>query len=415
MTMDYLDEATIEVKQHHHEAKASVDGAAHVSLDGVTPLKNQAQNLLDLQGFSFHDNNLLNAGAELLSLCVSVSRMERPEDFHRFRQGLTRSITELKQRIAGYDYPPSVADKTCFLFCIVLDELILHSDWAEDSGWENQTLVGELFGMRDGGEQFYIVAEKALSQPNMLADLLELIYIFIKIGFRGQYRQVGRDHLDQLIQQIETVVFRTRPTVPFQLTTKVQQPKPVKPGKQARFTLQMLIFVAGVLLAWGATSYWYKSSFEQRAREFMTLAEFSDTYLSVADEEEVVYVSTVEEMQRAARFYGTPEKPAQLSEPVSTPNIEVSDEAEKPQVSASSESKGRWQVQLATVNQAKQGEAFIERYGLRGLGAIVEPWKSQYRVLIIAADRPQARSVVERVRSKGISDAFFIFSNQQNR
>lgn len=411
MTMDYLDEATIEVKQHPHEAKASADGGAHVALDGAAALKNQAQNVLDLQGFSFHDNNLLNAGAELLSLCVGVTRMQRPEDLHRFRQGLTRSITELKQRIAAYDYPPSVADKTCFLFCIVLDELILHSEWAEDSGWENQTLVGELFGMRDGGEQFYIVAEKALSQPNMLADLLELIYIFIKIGFRGQYRQVGRDHLDQLIQQIETVVFRTRPTVPFQLTTKVQQPKAVKPGKQARFALQMLTFVAGIVLAWGATSYWYTSSFEQRAREFMTLAEFSDTYLNVADEEEVVYVSTVEEMQRAARFYGTPEKPTKLSEPAPAAPAQ---EPTEPSANTS-QSKGRWQVQLATVNEAKQGDAFIERYGLQGLGAIVEPWKSQYRVLIIAADRPQARSVVEQVRSKGISDAFFIFSNQQNR
>ncbi|MEH6577995.1 MAG: type IVB secretion system protein IcmH/DotU [Amphritea sp.] len=402
MTMDYLDEATIEVAQPGRDT-GTTEQLRRLPLEGAAQLKNQAQNLSDLKSFSHHDNKLINAGSELLSLCVSISRLPCPEDIHRFRQGLNSSITELKQRIESLDYPKSVADKTCFLFCIVLDEFILHSDWGEDVGWENQTLVSELFGMRNGGEQFYIVAEKALAQPNLLLDLLELIYIFIKIGFLGQYRLMGRERLDGLIQQIETVLFHTRPPVPFHAQTKAQMPKLQRPRKQARFGRQLLLFVGGIVLVWGASSYWYLNSFEQRARDFLSLSEFSKTYLNVEEDVEVVYVSTAEEMKMAARAYGEPDVPTAVAP--SEPAVASSD-------SSAGEPQGRWQVQLATFDDPDNCNEFISRHDLTSLDARVEPHSNQFRVVITAANRQQANSLLKQVRSKGILDAF-IFSNQQ--
>lgn len=381
MAMDYLDEATVEVAQ----APAGQDEAGPgrvVALAGTAVLKNQQRNLQALQDFAGHDNRLLNAGAELLALCVAVSRMPQPEDMHRFRQGMIESIGVLKQKVAALDYPRSVADKTCFLFCIVLDELILHSEWGERSGWEHRTLLSELFGVGDGGEQFYQVADKALSQPNLLVDLLELIYLFLKIGFRGQYRLAGRERLDTLYHQIESVVLGIRPRVPFTAATSVELPRVRKPGRQAHFGRQAVLFLAGVAISWGAASYWYQHSFEHRARDFLGLTEFSQRYLEPTDEKEVVYVSTPEEMDSSARLE-----------------------------SGARSVTGAWLVQVASFRRQSQAERFIADHELQSMGAEVRTVNNLYRVVIPADDRERAQSLVKEARNWGVKDAFII-SNQ---
>ena len=398
MNMDYLDEATVAIDQSRpeHGTAANTPGQ-DIPLAGSAVLKHELLNQSFLQGFSYHDNNLINAGAELLGLCASIHHMSEPDDLYRFRQGIIRKITELKQRIGRYDYPPSVADKTCFLFCIVLDEMILHSDWAENSGWENQTFVSELFGVRDGGEQFYWLAEKALSQPKLLLDLIELIYIFIRLGFRGQYRQSGRKDLEQLTHQLEKVIFQARPAAGIQCQTQVSQPrKKHLPARPAHFIRQFLLFLVAIALAWGATSYWYQNTLEQRARDFIGLSVFSQSYLSQDDDRVVTYTSTDEEMNLAVQTYGR------------LPAISVR-KAEPENVPASSGER-EWTVQLATVNNQRQGEQFIQDNKLDSLGAEVRAWKNRYRVIIVADSRQHGNSLVSRARALGVSDAFLFLN-----
>jgi len=394
--MDYLDEATVEVAQSGVRERNGVSYAQ--SLTGIAQLKNRQRNLHDLRQFHSHENPLLNAGAELLSLCVAIPRMPHPNDMHRFRKGLIELISELRQRIAVLDYPRSVADKSCFLFCIVLDEMILHSEWGESCGWENQTLLSELFGVGDGGEQFYRVADKALSQPKLLADLLELIYLFLKIGFRGQYRLGGYERLDVLLHQIETTVLDRRPRVPFTTAVEVKLPRVRKPGRPAHFGRQALLFAAGIAVSWGAASYWYQNSLEQRARDFTGLAEFGKRYLDTPGDLEFVYISTADEMERAATVYGRSEPVVRASALVGAKTDGATDNA-------------AWMVQLATFDLQSQAEQFIARHKLETLGASIQPWNSLYRVLVPAIDRQQANSLVNQVRDIGVYDAF-IFSKQ---
>lgn len=406
MNMDYLDEATVVIDQSAGDQPVRTATGDKIPLDHSALLKNQVQNDTFLQSFRYHDNNLVNASAELLALCASMKQMAEPDDLYRFRQGIISKIGALKQRIGRHDYPPSVADKTCFLFCIVLDELILHSDWAEHSGWENQTFVSELFGVRDGGEQFYWLADKALSQPKLLLDLIELIYIFIRLGFRGKYRQSGRKDLEQLTLQLEQVIFQARPASGVQCQTQVKQPrKKSLPARPAHFKLQFLLFLIAIVTAWAATRYWYQTTLEQRAREFVGLAQYSQSYLSQDDDQVVTYVSTDEEMTLAAQTYGraaaTPLKNASSSAPALS---------SAPAVPADVRSVREWTVQLATVLNQQQGEQFIQENNLAALGAVVRPWKNRYRVVIVASDRQNGQALTAKARAQGVNDAFLFLN-----
>ena len=159
-----------------------------------------------LRDYHRSTNELLNASSDLLALCGTVSRLSGARDLNVTRAEIARSIIDLKYRVVRLDYPPSVAENLCLLFAIVLDEFIMTSPWGEDTGWENLTLVANLFGFRDGGDRFYNVADRALMQPKALHDFLQIVYVFLKLGYRGRFVEGHEQERDRLIGRLENAL-----------------------------------------------------------------------------------------------------------------------------------------------------------------------------------------------------------------
>ncbi|MDK9763226.1 type IVB secretion system protein IcmH/DotU [Vibrio sp. D420a] len=392
---DLLDEATIaiETDSQSRDAQSNLDSVRLASLNAI---KNHARfNMFQRKGLLF-DNDILSSSSELLSLSVSIKRLECPADIYTFRTGIKSLLTDLKYKVAKLDYPPSVADKTCFLFAVMLDEQILHSDWGEESGWENQTLVSELFGIKNGGEQFYLVAERALLQPVLLRDLLELIYIMIKLGFRGRYRVEGKELLGILLQRIEEAVFAQDTQSTEENAHAIPRPhaaqikKVSRPQRPVRLTRGFLLFAMLLSLTWAGIYYWYNLTTPQKAQAFIQLPQFTDKYYSQANiqEQEFIYTSTPEELGRAPR----------ITAPVST----ISDSSNVSEPVAS----GAWQVQLATLSTKAASENFLSRYGAVFPNIEVRLWRDKYRVLSHADTREQAAEILESAKQSGITDAF---------
>ena len=392
---DLLDEATIaiETDSQSRDAQSNLDSVRLASLNAI---KNHARfNMFQRKGLLF-DNDILSSSSELLSLSVSIKRLECPADIYTFRTGIKSLLTDLKYKVAKLDYPPSVADKTCFLFAVMLDEQILHSDWGEESGWENQTLVSELFGIKNGGEQFYLVAERALLQPVLLRDLLELIYIMIKLGFRGRYRVEGKELLGILLQRIEEAVFAQDTQSTEENAHAIPRPhaaqikKVSRPQRPVRLTRGFLLFAMLLSLTWAGIYYWYNLTTPQKAQAFIQLPQFTDKYYSQANiqEQEFIYTSTPEELGRAPR----------ITAPVST----ISDSSNVSEPVAS----GAWQVQLATLSTKAASENFLSRYGAVFPNIEVRLWRDKYRVLSHADTREQAAEILDSAKQSGITDAF---------
>jgi len=386
---DLLDEATIaiETDTQSKEAQSNLDSVRLASLNAI---KNHARfNMFQRKGLLF-DNAILSSSSELLSLSVSIKRLECPADIYTFRTGIKSLLTDLKYKVAKLDCPPSVADKTCFLFAVMLDEQILHSDWGEESGWENQTLVSELFGIKNGGEQFYLVAERALLQPVLLRDLLELIYIMIKLGFRGRYRVEGKELLGILLQRIEEAVFAQDAQSAEENAHAIPRPTPAqikkvsRPQRPVRLTRGFLLFAMLLSLTWAGIYYWYNLTTPQKAQAFIQLPQFTDKYYSQANiqEQEFIYTSTPEEMGRAPKATVPVNN---VSEPVAT---------------------GTWQVQLATLSTKAASQNFLSRYGAVFPNIEVRLWRDKYRVLSHADTQDQARQILESAKQSGITDAF---------
>ncbi|GAL15269.1 outer membrane protein ImpK/VasF OmpA/MotB domain [Vibrio astriarenae] len=384
---DLLDEVTVPLMSQPAMGKSrSVAGTRLTSLNAI---KNQARYNLAQRKSTLFDNEILNVSAELFSLIVSVKRLECPTDMYAFRQGLKGMLTDLKYKVAKLDYPPSVADKSCFLFAVMIDEQILHSSWGDESGWENQTLVSELFGVKNGGEQFYLVAERALLQPILLKDLLELIYIMIKLGFRGRYRVDGKELLGVLVQRLEEAVFADQPAKSEDGQTQLSRPVPAtlkrvrRPQRPVRLWTGLLASLVLFGICWGGAFYWSNLTVSDKAEPFANLSDFTEKYYSSANiqEKEYIYMSTPEDLQ----------------------GVKLRSSS-----SSSSSDAGLWRVQLATLNSKASAQQFLSDHGAMLPNAEVSREGRFFVVTSALSTADEAQEVIETARKAGIDDAFVI-------
>lgn len=191
-----------------------------------------------LANYSGSKNTLINASAELLVLCGTIARMNPSEELNTTRLELSRAIIDLKYKIVRLEYPPSVAENLCLLFAITLDEFILVSAWGAESGWENRTLVADLFGFRDGGDRFYGIADRALMQPRALCELVEIIYVLLKLGFRGKFNRSTEHERDRLIDRLEAALnMFAQKSKPKPIGRKIKDTSPPIHIISARFKL----------------------------------------------------------------------------------------------------------------------------------------------------------------------------------
>ncbi|WP_194436122.1 type IVB secretion system protein IcmH/DotU [Vibrio fluminensis] len=394
---DLLDEVTVPIQVKTRSEEAQVSGT--LRLNSLNAIKNQARYDLAQRDNMLFDNPLLRVSSELLSLVISVKRLESPSDMFAFRTGLKGRLTDLKFKVTKLDYPPSVADKACFLFAVMLDEQILHSSWGEDAGWQHQTLVSELFGVKNGGEQFYLVAERALLQPVLLKDLIELIYLMIKLGFRGRYRVDGKELLGVLVQRLEEAIFIDNDSAESGPLSKDKKlvierliaaatTRSVKPQKPIKLQRSAMFFAALITVCWGAVAYWYSAIVPQNAQAFSQLPAFTEQYYRQANvqEQEYVYTSNDDDLK-----------------PVSSKGIGAI---------ASSNSQGNWRVQLATLSSKSSAQQFLLDNGGLLPNAEVRRLGNFYIVTTYVSSSREAQEVLNTAKKAGIDDAFVIKAKQ---
>ncbi|WP_367986518.1 type IVB secretion system protein IcmH/DotU [Vibrio sp. NTOU-M3] len=369
--MDYLDEDTL-VWDGGEQSFVAPNSTPDQPKDKRVLVGNQQIEFL--RHFDKAENQLINISSELLSITLKIQTLPEPEDLSTLRHQLVKSINEIKAKGAELTYPVAVIDKLCFLYAVVLDEFIIYTDWGEKRGWENKTLLSELFGMRNGGELFFTVADKALRQPHKLIDLLEIIYIFLNVGFRGQYQEAGSEQRKLFIHQLEQIISQYRQIGGIFCHTKVILPKVRKPSRKKRYWITTLFFVCLITTTIALTQFWYNKTHDQRARDFSFLTDYSQRYVLSGEVSDIVFISSDKDLQSA------PQRGSKLKA-IASPTVTVAP------------SQTDWLVQLATFSTEKNARAYVNQLPPSSYHTQVDQYRAYFRVIIRTESIQQAREI----------------------
>lgn len=246
--------------------------------------------------FQQSENQLFNLCSEILGITLKISVLPEPEEIDEFRQNLLESIERLKVLATEANYPVAVIDKTCCIFAIVIDEMIHYTSWGENVAWGNKTLLSELFSMKkNGGELFFVLADKAMRQPKKLIDFIELIYLFLNIGFKGKYRFSEKSHLKEYLKKIQLIIERYRQSVSFNSRLTHEKIAVRRPSKKNWYLFISLCSLTFIVLSFGFMTLIYNTTIDNRTLEWKLLPLFTKEHTIGLKQVDTVYLSKDED------------------------------------------------------------------------------------------------------------------------
>lgn len=209
-----------------------------------------------LHHFQASENQLINLSAELLAILTTLSQQQQPGSLPELHQYLLKNMSRLHNRGLQADYPPRMMEKSCYALCAAFDEEIMNTWWGQEAYWENHSLVARLFKQRNAGEVFFILLEQARQNTAKMIDFIELMYLLLRLGFKGRYLDTDGQALTELTNSLYDDVRKYRTESPG--FTLPEQGKPWQPLKQPRPLKYLPAIFLTLLLAGVASQAWIR-------------------------------------------------------------------------------------------------------------------------------------------------------------
>ena len=137
-------------------------------------------------------NPYIDKGVPLLILLTTLPDIERPASIATYQRHLLSALTLYSKSLSEKN-----AKRATFILAATLDEKNFQAPWC-GTAWSGETLCSRLFKRRDAGRQYFQIVKEWLKSPDENVEPLMLVYLCLKLGFKGQFRYKNRDALDSL-------------------------------------------------------------------------------------------------------------------------------------------------------------------------------------------------------------------------
>lgn len=132
------------------------------------------------------------------------------QDAEAFRAQIRQALRVAEQEARSRGSSPDDVRQVIFAVVAFLDESVLSSGNPVFANWPRLPLQAELFGNQLAGEIFFQELQKTLSRNDSIetADLLEVYYLCLLLGFKGRYAAGG--DLRSIMAAIDEKIRRVR-------------------------------------------------------------------------------------------------------------------------------------------------------------------------------------------------------------
>jgi type VI secretion system protein ImpK len=157
--------------------------------------------------------NLALLYQEVLTAVVRLrANRQGVTDANAFRHHTREALKTAASQALGAGYAQDDVRLATFATVAFLDESVLNSQNPHFADWLRQPLQEELFGTHIAGEVFFHNLEQLLGRTDSqdLADLLEVHYLCLLLGFGGRYSAGNRGELAQVMNLTGDKIRRIR-------------------------------------------------------------------------------------------------------------------------------------------------------------------------------------------------------------
>src|SRR5882672_6354182 len=152
-------------------------------------------------------NPLVAAAAVLLGLATRVRGTATQKDVEGLRDRVVRELKSFEAAAAATGLSRELVRTAHYALSATIDDLVLSTPWGGQSSWAKRSMVSTFHNEVVGGERFYEILNQLHKNPGNNADVLELMYICLALGFEGRLRVTGRGTSEH--SRVREGVYRT--------------------------------------------------------------------------------------------------------------------------------------------------------------------------------------------------------------
>ncbi len=133
-------------------------------------------------------------------------------DANAFRHHTREALKTAASQALAAGYTAEDTRHATFAAVAFLDESVLNSQNPIFAEWLRKPLQSELFGTHTAGEEFFVSLQQLLGRGDSadLADLIEIHYLCLLLGFGGRYSAGNRGELLQIMNLTGEKIRRIR-------------------------------------------------------------------------------------------------------------------------------------------------------------------------------------------------------------
>lgn len=211
------------MEQHRNYANASPRIFAVPNPGGEEPLRVDQPSSLHFEGqhqILSGSNPLIAAANPLLNLVYQIRTLVHNPEPERLREYLVQEVKAFEARAKSHGVSADEVMAARYCLCTVLDETAAQTPWGGSGAWSKHSLLVAFHNETWGGEKFFQLLAKLSQSAAQHADLLEMMYYCICLGFEGRYKVVnnGRSQLDSLRARLADIIRSNKKEYPRALS-----------------------------------------------------------------------------------------------------------------------------------------------------------------------------------------------------
>lgn len=173
-------------------------------------------------------NPLVDAAGYLFSVLGKLKHIKSYRQLGKLQKELIQEINTFQETIKNHGYNAEYVVVCRYIMSATFDDIIANTNWGSQSQWEPYSLINAFNQDAQHQDKFFTIMERTIKEPALYIDLMELMYICLSMGYKGQYRATEHNHfqLEQITSNLYKHIRAYRGSF-----SKSLSPTPLKTGR----------------------------------------------------------------------------------------------------------------------------------------------------------------------------------------
>ncbi len=180
------------------------------SISKVQNLNSNSQFLLPSRNVTHNPkaglNPIVDAAGYLFSVIGKLKNLKSYRQLNKLQTELVQEINTFQEAVKNHGYSTEYIIVCRYILCATIDEIISNTPWGSQGQWDSHSLLAAFNQDTQHQDKFFTIMERAIKEPALYIDLMELMYFCLSLGYKGQYRTT--EHSQYQLEQITNNLYK---------------------------------------------------------------------------------------------------------------------------------------------------------------------------------------------------------------